>query len=112
MNGVFRVGEIVRAGNSTGTVKSYNTDTNFITIININGTFESGSYITGDDSGANGILNGFSVVELYDGPEYDTTNFDELDNFIVSDRGEFIATDDHFNGSPSQEYQTEYIITR
>lgn len=110
MNGIFRVGEIVRTGNSTGTVRSYDTSTQFITIININGSFNTGDYITGDDSGANGILNGFSAEESYDDTQYDTTNFDELDNFIVTDRGEFIATDDHFDGTPSQEYQTEFII--
>lgn len=111
MNGIFRVGEIVRSGNSTGTVKSYNVDTKFITIININGTFESGSFITGDDSGANGVLNGFVASDVFEDTAYDTSNFDDIANFICTDSGEFIAIDAHFNNTPSQEYQTENIIT-
>lgn len=108
---MWRVGEVVRTGNSTGIVKSYNSDTNFIVITNINGSFESGNFITGDDSGASGILNNFSIDDQYDIGFADTSWDDIAEIAVTIDTGAYVAIDEHFDGTPSQDYQTENVVT-
>ena len=107
---MWRVGELVRTGNSTGTVKSYNPDTTEIVITNINGEFKTGDFITGDDSGASGILNNFRIDE-----EYDMSNDNkwiEIEDIAVTlDSGAYVAIDEHFDGTESQDYQMENIVT-
>jgi hypothetical protein len=107
---MWRVGETIRSGNSTGTVKSYDEDTKFIVITNINGSFESGDFVTGDDSGASGILNNFSIEQQYDSG-FSDTSWDKISDIaITQDDGSYVAIDEHFDGTPSQDYRTEKIV--
>lgn len=103
------VNEIVRSGNSTARVKSFNTATSFIVLFDIQGSFPDGCTIVGDDSGTSGILNGFTVSDAYDGEEYATDAWDELDYFVGDENG-LLAIDEHFNGTVSQDYQTTYLV--
>jgi hypothetical protein len=108
---MWRVGEVVRTGNSTGVVKSYDSVTTLIVITNINGVFETGDFIIGDDSGSSGILNNFIVSEEYD-INYADKSWSLIEDISITiDTGSYVAIDDHFDGKPSQDYQTRNIVT-
>ena len=104
------INEIVRSGNSTARVKSYDSTTNFIVLFDIYGTIEDGSVIIGDESGTSGILNNFIVSEIYNDDQYANKEWDDLDYFIYDDTGELVALDQHFTGKLSQDYQTTYMV--
>lgn len=107
------INELVRHGNSTGRVQSYNKDTRFIVLMDIQGSFPNGAFIVGEESGSSGFLNLFSVADEYSGVIYASTEWDDIDNMIhESGDGpcELIALDEHFTGLPSQDYQTTFIV--
>lgn len=107
------INEIVYNGNSTAKVQSYNSETRFIVLKDIQGEFPDGCFITGAESGASGILNGFRVSEDYSSEEYGNTEWNDLNNMVFESGDgpcELIAIDEHFTGLPSQNYQTNHII--
>lgn len=107
------INEIVKSGNSTALVQSYNKNTNFIVLNNIQGEIKDGSVIVGDESGSTGILNGFTISEIYSSDEYADTSWNDLNN-MVFESGDgpcrLVAIDEHFTGLLSQDYQTTYIV--
>lgn len=103
--------EIVRSGNSTARVKNYYPDTGLLVLYDIQGEFAEGSTITGDDSGTSVTLSEFTVsfdFDIYFDP--DPWEF-YLPVAITLDSGAFVALDQHFTGKPSQEYQSENLVT-
>jgi len=105
--------EIVRSGNYTARVQSYNKDTNFIVLSDIEGDIKDGSVIVGDESGSVGTLNGFAISEIYSSDEYADTNWDDLNNMVFESGDgpcELVAIDEHFTGLLSQDYQSTYIV--
>jgi hypothetical protein len=108
---MWRVGEVIRTGNSTGIVKSYNVDDRFIVITDINGEFKTGDFVTGDDSGESGILNNFAIDEQYD-TDYADQSWEQIaDTAVTLDSGSYVAIDEYFDEKPSQDYQTGKIVT-
>jgi len=103
------INEIIRSGNSTARVKSYDPITKFIVLMEINGAIEDGSYITGEDSGSSGILNGFSISDEYEDDQYADKSWDDIEYFVFDDV-DIVAIDKHFNGKESQDYQTTYVV--
>lgn len=106
----FRIGEVVRSGNATATVKNYYPETGLLVLMNIQGTISVGTTVVGDDSGAVKTFSTFSLSDDYD-LEYEATNFDDTSNFITLDDGEFVALDLHFDGTESQDFQSTYAVT-
>lgn len=107
------INEIVRRGNSTAKIQSYNNQTSFIVLMDIEGEFPDGSIITGDESGETGILNGFSVSEIYSSEDYASTEWEDLDNMVFESGDgpcELVAIDEHFTGKLSQDYQSTHIV--
>jgi len=104
-------GETVRSGNNTARVKNLYAN-GLIVLMDINGTIQAGTTITGDDSEETITLSAFEISDAFD-LYYDEGSINEyLDNLIVQDNGAFIAQDAHFTGKDSQNYQiTNYIIT-
>lgn len=106
----FRIGETVRAGNATATVKNYYPETDLLILMDIRGTIAAGTTVIGDDSGATKTFTSFSINDDYD-LNYEPTNWDNLEDFVVLDDEEFVAIDLYFDGTPSQDYQTTYAVT-
>lgn len=106
----FRTAEVVRSGNATARVKSYNRNTGLLVLMNIEGDIKSGSTVVGDDSNFSKTLSSFTISREYD-LGFADTNWDDTENIIVLDDGEFVAIDQYFDGSPSQDYQTTYVVT-
>lgn len=104
------INEIVRSGNSTARVKSYNSTTRTIVLMDIVGDIKDGSVIRGDESGTTGTLNGFEISYKYEADQYADTSWDEIDYFVYDGDGELVALDQHFNGKESQDYQTTYLV--
>jgi len=101
--------EIIRVGNSTGRVKNYYAN-GLIVIYDVEGSFESGQTVTCDDSGESFVLSNFSIEDKYD-MYYDEWEFDLANSSIITlDDGAYVATDAHFTGAPSQDYQTTNLI--
>lgn len=106
----FRIGETVRSGNATARVKSYNKVTGFLVLMNIEGDIRAGSTVVGDDSNFIKTFSSFTISNEYD-LGFADTSWDNTENNIVLDDGAFVAIDRHFDGSPSQDYQTTYMVT-
>lgn len=106
----FRIGEVVRSGNATARVKNYYPETDLLVLMDIEGTISSGSTVVGDDSGASKTFTMFVINNDYD-LNYEPTNWDNTLDFITLDDGEFVAIDQHFDGTDSQDYQTTYMVT-
>jgi len=103
------VGETINAGNSTARVKNYYSANGLIVLMDVNGTFESGTTITGTDSGTVLTLSNFTINRDYD-LGYEDLNWDNI-NAISLDNGSIIALDAHFTGKSSQDYQSTNVIT-
>lgn len=102
--------EVVRAGNSTARVKNFYPDTGLIVLMDIQGTFEPGMTIVGDDSNTSLTLTNFTISRDYD-LYYDPTYWESvLDSIIYDGSGEIVALEEHFTGKPSQDYQTKYLV--
>lgn len=102
--------ETVRAGNSTARIKNYYPDTGLVVLYDINGSFDVGTTITGDDSGTTLTLSEFAITrdyDLYYEPEYWQSI---IENIIYTDNGEIVALDAHFTGKLNQDYQTTYLV--
>lgn len=108
---MWRVGELVRKNNSTAIVKNYFSSNNFIVLTDINGSFQSGDIITGDDSEMTGTLNNFTISNVYDSNFADESWSNIEDIAITLDSGSYVAIDAHFDGTLSQDYQTRNIVT-
>jgi hypothetical protein len=102
------INEVVRAGNSTARVKNYYAN-GTIVLYDIVGEFRSGQAISCDDSGEIIVLQNFTVDLIYDLEHDDRFDYENA-NLVVTDTGSYIATDAHFNGKPSQEYQSTYLV--
>lgn len=67
--------------------------------------------IIGDESGTTLTLSNFTISDEYD-LEYEPvnrwTNF--LEKAVYDGNGKLVALAEHFNGTPSQEYQTTYLV--
>lgn len=103
--------ERVRAGNSTARVKNYYPDTGLLVLYDIQGSFEEGTTITGDDSGSTITFSEFTVSLVYD-IYYDPDPWEPiLPDIVTLDDGSYVALDAHFTGKESQEYQTVNLVT-
>ena len=102
--------EIVRAGNSTARIKNYYPETGLVVLIDIEGVFEPGMTIVGDDSNTSLTLTNFVLSREFD-LYYDPTYWESvLPSVIYDGNGEIVALDEHFTGKPSQDYQTTYLV--
>lgn len=108
---MWRIGELVRKNNSTAIIKNYYQSNNFIVLTNINGSFQSGDTIVGDDSGLSGVLNNFTTSNAFDSGFVDESWQNIEDIAVVLDSGSYIAIDEHFDSTPSQDYQIRNIVT-
>lgn len=107
----WHVHEIVRSGNSSGRVRSFDEANNFIVLMDIEGEFKSGDIITGDESGTSGILNNFGLSEEYEGYEYRDLSWElALVDAIYDGTGKLVATEEYFTGLPSQDYQVKNLV--
>ena len=104
------INETIRLGNNTARIKNHYAN-GLIVIYDINGEFNSGDVVTCDESGEVITLNNFQISIPYD-IYYDDQGFDNVDNFITLDNGEFVALDKHFTGKPSQDSQTDYLLSQ
>ena len=104
--------EIVRSGNSMARLKNYYPDTGLVVLYDINGVFEPGDTIIGDDSGTELVLSEFTIsydYDLYYEPEY----WQQVLPIVIYDgNGKMVAEDYHFTGKPSQDYQTTYLVVQ
>jgi len=101
-------GEIIRAGNNTARVKNVYAN-GLIVLTDVSGTIESGTTITGDDSGETITLSTFAITTEYD-LYYEDGYLIEGD-YVTLDSGAFVVQDAHFTGTPSQNYQRDnYIV--
>lgn len=104
----FRWRETVRSGNSTATVKNYETDTGVLVLMNIKGHFEPGMTIVGDVSGDTLTLTRFIINDDYDlNHDYDGWT-DLLEIQVVCDDGAFVTTDMQL---ADQDLNIEYSVT-
>lgn len=104
--------EVVRSGNSTARVKNYYPEIGLIVLMDIQGEFEPGMTIVGDDSNTTLSLTNFTISREFD-LFYDPTYWDDVLPFVVYDgNGEIVALDEHFTGKPSQDYQTTYLVVQ
>lgn len=104
--------ETVRAGNSTARIKNYYPDTGLIVLMDVEGSFEPGMTIIGDESGESVVLNEFVISRDYD-LYYDPVYWENVLPIAIYDgNGELVAQDDHFTGKPSQDYQTTYLVVQ
>lgn len=102
--------EVVRAGNSTARVKNYYPDTGLLVLYDIEGVFEPGSVVIGDDSGTTLTLTEFNLAREFD-LYYDPTYWEPVLPIAIYDgNGELVALEEHFTGTPSQDYQTTYLV--
>jgi hypothetical protein len=102
--------EVVRSGNSTARVKNFYPETGLIVLMDIEGSFEPGMTIIGDDSNTSITLTNFTISREYD-LGFDPTYWEDIiDNVIYDGSGEIIALEEHFTGKPSQDYQTKYLV--
>lgn len=107
---MWNFNELVRAGNSTARVKNYYPETGLIVLMDVEGSFEPGMTIVGDESGETLVLTNFEISIDYD-LYYDPTYWENVIPFLVYDgNGEIVAQDEHFTGKPSQDYQTTYLV--
>ena len=83
--GNFTVGELITGGtsNTEATVKSWDSTTRTLQVINRTGTFVTGETITGDDSGTVRVLGSFDTLNNTNS-EYDQNREleDEADNIV------------------------------
>lgn len=101
--GNFTVGELVTGSisNETGEVKSWDSTSRIIQVINRTGTFVENESLTGDDSGAVWVVDNFSTIENTNS-EYDQNKYieDTADPLIdwgeVNPFGEFGNIGDSF----------------
>lgn len=109
---MWNFNEIVRAGNSTARIKNYYPDTGLIVLMDIQGSFEPGMTIVGDESGETVVLSNFVISRDYD-LYYDPVYWENVLPIAIYDgNGELVAQDDHFTGKPSQDYQTTYLVVQ
>ncbi|HEY5688361.1 MAG TPA: hypothetical protein VIS27_08665 [Yeosuana sp.] len=102
--------EIVRVGNNTARIKNFYAN-GLIILYDVEGSFQAGDSIVGDDSGETIVLEDFELDDFFD-LNYDEWEFDlENSSLITLDTGSYIAQDAHFTGAPSQEYQTVNLIS-
>ena len=115
LGGNLNIGELVRVGGQLiGTVKNF---TNMgggqgqATIQNMGGTTPTaGQTLVGDDSGNSLVLTSFTRSEAYD---YANTapDYTPVMNVAITDDYGVIAMPEYFTGKPSQDYQSEFIVT-
>lgn len=104
--------ETVRAGNSTARIKNYYPDTGLIVLMDVEGSFEPGMTIIGDESGESVVLNEFVISRDYD-LYYDPTHWENVtENVIFDGNGEMVAQDNYFTGGLNQDYQTTYLVVQ
>lgn len=107
----FRVGERVYTGNSIDSAPSIGTynvrDDGTKEFINIIGTlFQTGDLVFGEDSGYSVVLSESNLNNrVLGGTPWNT------DDWIVQDDGSVIVLDVFFDGTTSQNYQQELVIT-
>lgn len=108
---IWYINEIVTSGSSTARIKSYDKDTGYMVIMDMQGDdFYSGCTIVGAESGSVGTLSNFSVDDELEKDEYTNTEWDDLDNMVFDGDGNLVGIDEHFTGLLSQDYQTTYIV--
>lgn len=115
----WKFNEIVRSGNSQARVKNYYAANGLIILIDIKGRIGVGSTIVGDDSGTVLTLTNFEIADKYDS-DFNPTYWEDLLfngqsilDSVVYDEGEegnWLALDEHFTGTPSEDYQIDYLV--
>jgi hypothetical protein len=102
--------EIVRSGNSQARVKNFYPETGLVVLYDIRGTIGPGSTIIGDDSGTTLTLTQFNInldFDLFYEPNY-WESF--LEQAIYDGNGDLVATEAHFTGKVSQDYQITHMV--
>lgn len=99
--------ETIRLGNNSARIKNMYANGLFV-IYDIQGDFNDGDVVVGDESGDSIVLTNFQRSVAYD-LFYEEFDFDWNDTIIL-DSGEYIVEDAYFTGLPSQYYQTTRII--
>jgi hypothetical protein len=79
--------------------------------MDIRGEIKSGDTVTGDESGVRFTFNTFNISDEIDLQDYENYLIENDNILICLDSGAYVATDAHFNGLPSQDYQRTYFIT-
>ena len=102
------INETIKIGNNTGRVKNDYAN-GLMVIYDIVGTISPGDTVLCEESGETIVLNDFVIEDKYD-LYYEPDTFDDVNNFITLDSGEFVALDEHFTGKPSQDSQTRFIV--
>lgn len=104
-------GEVVRSGNSQARIKNFNESAGTVVLYDIKGNIEAGMTIVGDESGTSLTLSTFSITDE-DDLSFEPTYWQSfLDKAIYDGNGNLVAIDEHFTGLPSQDKQTEYMVT-
>ena len=111
LGGKLNIGELVKVGSQLmGQVKSFTDNgngTGFAVLQNMgSSTPQAGDTLVGQDSGNSLILTNFVRSNDFDGPTFAPTF---TDDFITDDVGA-IAVDSYFTGSPSQDYNSDYLV--
>ena len=105
----FRIAERVYTGNSIESAQTIGT-VNFrsdgsLEIINIQGVaLKIGDIIYGEDSGYSFSINSLIENRVGAGIPWDTQNY------VVQDDGAFVALDEFFTGTDSQNYQKDLLV--
>lgn len=107
---MWNFNEVVRSGNSTARVKNFYPESGLLVLMDIQGSFESGMTIVGDESGETLTLSNFTISREYDLGFEPTYWENVLSNVVYDGNGELIALEEHFTGKPSQDYQTTYLV--
>ena len=107
----WRYNEVVRSGNSTARLKNYYTETGMVILFDIQGEFEAGMTIVGDDSNESLTLTEYNFGIEYD-IGYDPDPWTAIEPIAVTlDNGSWVTLDAHFDGKPSQDYQPDNAVT-
>ena len=111
----FRYNEVVRSGNNTARVKNYFDANNLVILMDINGSFNVGDTIVGDDSGYSYTFTSFNQDTSYD-TGFDVNiwdpNSEPMLSAITLDGGGVVVLDAYFDGTVSQDYQQTYMVTQ
>lgn len=116
LGGNLKIGELVKVGSQLmGMVKNFTNNgngTGNVVLQNMgNSTPQAGDVLVGQDSGNSLTLTSFTRSSIYDRVDTAPDYTDVLAQSISDDYG-VIAMPEHFTGKPSQDYQTENIITQ
>ena len=106
----WNYGEIVRCGNSTAKVKNYYPETGLLVLNGIEGSFEEGDTIVGDESGMTLTFTNFTVSFEYDMGYEPTYWIEVLDTAIYDGDGNLVGLEAYFTGKPNQDNQITYLV--